>query len=571
MLHCKQNNHSKDSPVTPTNRILISLILAITSALTITSHVQAEGFFSKLLGGSKKADFNSLLSHVPADTSYLLANKKAIPKEVMEFRLNRGKGIIEMFSKAKKEGSNDGAWKFFVTLMEDYNDLLAKDKFEESGLSLDANSMVYGYEMLPVMRLSFADKDKLMEMIKRAETKSGYKVDLKKCGKSDCFTSTNVKGDFSLALVFLEDHLAASVFSPDKKEQIMSHLIGKADPKEAFSTEKWDAFLKENDYTGFGDGFIKLKNIFNKTKPLIAAGMMDKIDEKEVEGCLAVAAMHVDNIPEVLFGTKKLEQKTMDYELLFKTSSNVSEVLQGLANKTNIEKRAENAIFDFGVNINFMKLRDALTQYSNFLVKAGEANKCSAIKVPAIRKGMGGLAMVMNMGLTQFKSIYASVSDVEFDDKMQPKNIDAMLSLGTDDPGGLIAMVGMMNPALMGFQVPDDGTTVKLPSDAIPSKGRPVPPIYLSRSEKSLNIMLGNNKPALADYKSKTPQLSFSRMNGKRYMDKFTSILKSMPKLSNDEDQLKILETAGGLSGKIMQETSADKRGLVLNYHIEYE
>jgi hypothetical protein len=47
--------------------------------------------------------------------------------------------------------------------------------------------------------------------------------------------------------------------------------------------------------------------------------------------------------------------------------------------------------------------------------------------------------------------------------------------------------------------------------------------------------------------------------------------MKSMPNLSKEQDQLKILETIGGMSGKVLSETSADKRGLVINYHLQYE
>ena len=556
-------------------RFLFNTVLVVAFIFTYISSAHAEGFFSNLFGGSKGgANFKTLMSHVPADTPYLLANKKAIPDEVMEFHMKRGKDMMSMVSNIqgkRASDSNEGVQKFFNALMEDYSDLLSKDKFEDTGLSLKANSLIYGYQMLPVMRVSFADKEKLMAMIKRAEEKSGYKVDFSKCGDLDCFTSSNGKGDFSVALVFLNNHIAVSVYSPDKKDEIMNHLSGKADPADSYSVDKWDAFLKENDYQGYGDGFINLKNIYGMAKPLIATGMKDKVDDKEVEGCLAVIEQHLDNVPEILIGTKNLKAKNMDYELLVKTSTDVSDVLQGLANKTNIAKRSENAIFDFGINIDFKKLRDALTQYSGFLIKVGEANKCSSIKAQDIRKGMGGMAMVMNMGLTQFKSIYASVTDVEMDDKMQPKNVNALVSLGTDDPSGLVAMVGMMSPAMMGFKVPDDGSTVQLPAGAIPSKGKPVPPIFLSRTENSLNIMVGDDKPAMTDYKADVAQMSFSGMDGKRYLEKFASIMKSLPNMSKDQDELKMLEAAGGMSGKVLSETSADKRGLVINYHLQYE
>jgi len=264
--------------------------------------------------------------------------------------------------------------------------------------------------------------------------------------------------------------------------------------------------------------------------------------------------------------------KRMDYEMVVKTSPEVSTALQTIANTSNIAKRIENPIFDIGININFTKLRDALTQYSNFLIKSGETHKCKSINPKEVRKGMGGLMMAMNMGLTQFKSVYASIADIELSDKMEPKKVDAYISIGTDDPAGLLGMVGMLSPKLMGFQIPSDGSTVKLPDGAIPSKGQDVPDIYLSRTAKSLNIMVGNDKPALKDYKGDTPEIMSITLDGKRYYKQLTNIMKMIPKDgSKDEaDIAKMMESMGDMMGNIEEIFTADKRGFVIDYSVTY-
>lgn len=556
-------------------KLLTGVTLAI--ALTTTGVVHAEGFFSNLFGGSKGgADFKSLLAHVPADTSYLMANKEAIPKKVMEVQMQRGQDMLAMFSNSegmkKAATKSEGPGKFFAALLEEYSSLLASDKISETGLSLEANSVLYGYEMMPVMRLGIADKDKMMAMIKRAEEKSSYKVEFSKCGEFDCFESTDPKGQVSIAAVFLKDHLALSAFSPDKKEGLKNHLIGKAAPKKSYSEASWDTFLKENNYPGYGDGFINLKSAFNFAKPMMLEEMEGDMDDKSLEGCMAVVEQHFDNMSEIVFGTKNLEENVIDYELLFKTSEVVSTALQTLANESNIPQRTENAIFDFGVNINFTKMRDALTQYSSFLIKSGEDNKCPAIQANEIRKGMGGMAMVMNMGLSQFNSIYASISDIELDDKMQPKKVNAVISLGSNDPAGLIAMAGMMAPPIMSLKIPDDGSTVKLPPGLIPSKGGPTPDIFLSRSEKAINIFVGNDKPALKAHSNEAQEISFSSMDLKGYLNTLTGILDALPAAakSGDLPDLEMLKKIGEAGGKMNSTTSADKRGLAVNYHIQY-
>lgn len=555
-----------------TKVILLSALLS--SSVTIST-ASAEGFFSNIFGATKSTNsgFSTLLSHVPADTSYLLSNKNPFPEEVMAFHLTRSKDIMKMISDLDKKDQDKAkkgeAGALLSALLEELSDKLSNDKLEDTGLSLKATSMIYGYDLMPVIRMTFSDKEKLMATLKRAEKKSGYKAELTKCGEYDCFVDT--KNKEGVALVFLKDHLAASLFPADEKQKIIDHLTGKSLPKQAYSTEKWDSFLKENNYTGFGEGYIDLKKLSVKLKPKIVENF-GKMDPKELDNCMAVAEDHINNMPEIIFGTKNLDVKKMDYEMVIKTSPDVSATLQTIANTSNIAKRIENPIFDLGVNINFTKLRDALTQYSNFLIKSGEAHKCKSIDPKEIRKGMGGMMMAMNMGLTQFKSIYASVADIELSDKMEPKKIDAYISIGTDDPAGLLAMVGMLSPKLMGFQVPSDGSTVKLPAGTIPSKGQATPDVYLSRTAKSLNIMVGNDKPALKDYKSDTAEIMSISLDGKRYYGQLANIMKMMPKDSSKDaaDASKMMESMGDMMGNIEEIFSADKRGLVINYSVKY-
>lgn len=557
--------------------LIASLLVASTSFTTLAS---ADGFLSSLLGGSSKAgaDFKSMLSHVPSDTSYLLTNKKPIPKEVMDFHLARSQKLISMISDMDKSkgASKDGPDAFFKALFEDLGKKVSEGKIEDSGLSLKARYLIYGFDTNPVLRLSFADKEKIMETLKRAEKKSGQKADLVKCGDYDCFIQSDEKNDKSVAVVILDNQIAAAAFTTANKGKMIDHLIGKSDPKESYSEKSWDAFLKENGYQGFGEGFVSLTNLYTKNDDLILdeinSNAKDKLNPKDAEACMKVAQDHLKNVPKIIFGTKNIEAKKMDYEIVVRTSSSVSDVLQTIANKKNIAQHTEASIMDFGVNIDFKKLRDALTQYSNFLIASGEKHKCPAIKKKDIRKSMGGMAMAMNMGFSQFNSIYASVVDVELDKSMSPKKVDAYISLGADDPAGLLGMLGMFSPPLMGFKVPKDGSVVKLPEGAIPSRGLPVPDVFLSRTSDTLNILIGNDKPKLKAYKSDKAELFTSSMNGKRYYEKFSQIMKAIPqgKADDQEQASKMMEAMGEMSGNIQQEVTADKRGLVINYHVQY-
>ena len=558
----------------------INTSLKLSSTLLVTllaaNPTYADGFFSKLFGStSSGSSFNELITHVPANTSYLIANQKAMPKEVIDAHIKRSQALFELISEESKKNKSEpkkaSPEAFFSAFMEELGATFKDNKLEESGLSLQSNYLVYGVDTTPVMRLSIADKEKLMGLVKKAEEKSEFKLEMTKCGDFECMV--NEDKDAGFALVVLENQLVASVFPVEKKDQMIQHITGKIAEKDAYKVETWEAFLKDNQYTGFGEGFLDLKKLYEKGSPLILGEMQkDKsLSEAELKNCMAVASDHIDNIPEILFGTKALDKDNMDIEILLKTSEGVGSSLKGIANKDSIAKRSENAILDFGINIDFKMLREALTEYSTFLVTSAETNKCKNINAVDIRKGMGGMVMAMNMGLSQFKSVYLSVDDIELDDRMQPEKVDAYVSIGSDDPAGLLAMVGMMSPAMMNFKVPADGSVVKLPEGAIPARGMPVPPILVSRTENTLNLMVGNDKPTLVDYSSKIPEILISGMNSKRYYEKLTQLMPKGAMKPSDESVLKIFDSMGDMAGNINTAVSADGRGLAINYNIEYD
>lgn len=565
-----------------TKKILIGGVLV--SVLSATSMAQADGFFSKLFGGSSNAaGFKSMLSHVPADTSYMFANKNPIPADVMDFHMKRSQEAFKMISKlqykAKKagDGSTSKGEAFFKAITDEFSSKLADKKFEDTGLSLKATSMIYGYNEMPVIRMSIADKGKILELIKRAEEESGYKVKFAKCGEFECIKESLGDNEPSITAVLLKDQLAMALFRKDDEKDVINHLIGKADPKAAYSEDKWDAFLKNNNYKGFGDGFVNLKKLYSNHKEDFAKGFFNSgkkkaISEEDQKACTGVIDDHVNNMPGIIFGSKNMKAGNMDYEMVFQTSEGVSSSLQEVANKTNIAKRSVDPIFSMGLNLNAKKLGEAVTTYSNFLIKSGETHKCKAIDAKEIRKGMGGMLMVMNMGLAQLKSVYVSLNELDLDERMQPKKLDVFLSIGSDDPAGLLAMATMMSPGLANLKVPDDGSAVKLPAGAIPSKGMPLPPISISRSDKAINLMIGNDKPELKDYKGEKPEIMTFAIDGKRYYEIIGNVLKVAPqgKGANTEDLAEMMSSMGGMMGKVQQEISADKRGLVIESHVQY-
>jgi len=573
---------------------ILKPITALLILATLTSPVFAEGFFSKLFSSSDSTDsFESLISHVPADTSFMFANQKAIPDDVMSFHIERSQKLFDTFSKTSDENlkptkttknSNSDKTKkiektkktpsdFFSAFFTDLSEHLKNKTLDDTGLSLKSHVIIYGVELTPVMRLSITDKEKLMKTLVRAEEKSGYKLALAKCGDFDCMVDT-AKDDTSMALVLLNKQLVASVFPVDKKDQIIKHLTGKIPSNDAYKVESWQKLLKENLYTGYGEGFINLKKLYEKGSPLLVKSLLNdkRVSDAEIKKCFPVLEDHLKNIPMLIFGTKKLTPQKMNHELVLKTSEEVSEVLQSIANKVNIKQRVDNAIFDIGLNFNIVKLREALTQYSEFLIKSAETHQCENISANDIRKAMGGLVMSMNMGMSQIKTLYVALNNIELKQDMQIEKIAAYLSIGADDPAGLFGMVTLFSPALRNFKIPADGSSVKLPDGALPVSKIELPPIWINRTERTLNLLVGTNTFKLKEYFSGPPAMLISAINSKRYYAKVSSFFDSLKRTTSSDTAVKeMMGAIGNYAGNNQQEVYADKRGLVFNYHLQYD
>jgi len=63
--------------------------------------------------------------------------------------------------------------------------------------------------------------------------------------------------------------------------------------------------------------------------------------------------------------------------------------------------------------------------------------------------------------------------------------------------------------------------------------------------------------------------MSFA-VDGKRYYEILGNVMKSIPQSKSNPDVSEMMTTMGKLMANIQEEITADKRGLVIDYHIKY-
>lgn len=561
----------------------------------------------------QSSKFTEMLAHVPADTAYLIGNSEVISEQVLEFQLKRLQTVVtalstsikSMTEAAKKKNSSESsenteenaksestttdnessesnkgnevaeanAGDFFQALLTEIGANLNKEGLTKLGIKADGHAVMYEFNMLPVVRYELSNKDAFKALLTRAEKASAYKVEWSQCGEHDCLVSKEGK-EMNVAAVFMKDQVVIAPFAADKKQQVMDHLLGVKKPEKSYPAADWSAFLAENSYKGYSEGFVKLGAMLDKIEQFILQEQKkeqgDSFDEQAFKSCFSVAKAHTKNIPELVFGTKQLSEKIVQYEILIKTSAEVSTVLQSLPNKLTGLKQPTNPIITFGLNLNMPNVRTAITQYINFVAKSAEDNKCAAIDPMSLRKSVGGLSMAMTMGLGQLKSVSVALNKIEFADG-KPSTVEALGTLVADDPMALLQMLAMVNPQFATLKVPNDGQPIKIPASLIPPS--PISPeISLSRKDQMLNVFVGNNQMALEPISVKENTILWSVMDGKRYYGLLNEVAKQSPQAKDAEtkDMLGMMNALGEFSGIASQQIGFDKRGIVIDYKVTY-
>jgi len=551
--------------------------------------------------------FAEMLAYVPADTAYLIANSESVPDDVLEFQMKRletivaalsaniksitaaaektvGKAVDSTAEKSKETAQDDSnkstatekpnVGDFFEALLKEISGNLNKEGLTKLGVKTDGHGMLYEFDMLPVVRYELSSKKAFKDLLVRAEKASGYKIEWSQCGTHDCLISKEGK-ELNIAAVFVNDQVVIAPFMENKKQALMDHLLGVKKPENSYKAETWNTFITENGYKGYSEGFVKLDKMTDKLEQFLLEQEKqkqgDSFDAQAFKGCFSVAKAHVKNMPELVFGTKQLSEKTVQYEFVVKTSADVSAVLQGLPNKLTGMQQPANPVISFGLNLNMPNVRGAITQYINFLAKSGEDHKCAAIDPMSLRKAVGSISMAMSMGASQFKSIFVALDKVEFDDSGKPSTIEAFGTVVADDPMALLQMLAMFNPQFATLKLPDNGKPVKLPAGVIPP-GPISPEVSLSRKGQSLNILVGNDQMALEPLSVKENTILWNVVDSKRYYGLMNEAVKQSPQADNTDtkNMLEMMSALGEFSGVISQQIGFDKRGIVIDYNVKY-
>lgn len=545
-------------------------------AETTTVEPKQQAVVSKIKIKEATPEFKALLKQVPADTPYLFTNRNILEGELLKFHLKRSQQYLSFLAKTiESDDDADNKLPLFIkSLLQSL--ITESDNNQITGFKTDGHSILYGFNLFPVLRIELSDSQAVLSTIKAAQKESNYDLVFEKCGAYDCFTNENDKA--GIAIILLEKQLVAAAFNKENKEQVMSHLMGNSLPKASYQLADWDKFLAKNHFQGYGDGFLNLANFYTKVEKILFTTLEQEGANNETlaqqKACSALLKKHLVNVPSVAVGITEIKDKMFSHEVVLGTSAVVTTALKAIPNPMPSYTVSEAPIIDFGLNLNFSKFKDALSQYTEFLISANESVSCDVVDPTVIRKMMGSLSMASMFGADQFKSIYFSANKLELDKEGKPQNIELFAAIGADNPGSLIQMLAMLDPKFATIKLPKDGSAIQLPAELLQNSKAPgdIPDTFISAKDHRLNIMVGKKNPVMKAFKVDQPTLSWSSVDGPHYAKIVTTILEQSAK--DDESisqQLTAMKDMYALFGKVNQRLIVDSRGLVWQTQTNFE
>jgi hypothetical protein len=494
------------------------------------------------------------------------------------------RSLVEHFASKKQQDAKSAESKtgtadaFLMALLLQIEKDLNAGKLPGDAFFRKARGVIYAHGLLPVIRSEMTDRVAFDAYLAQIEERSGYKIPWEKCGELDCLSWGNPEHfDPFVQVVVHPDHIAAGFTVAGNAKPFTDHLTGKAPVPAPYSLDELKRFIEKNGYTGYGEGFIKLREASDVLLPVMTgmiAQQKGREDELEMmKNCALVANRVLDNMPMIVTGTRELSGTVMHLESVIDMSPELASVMQELPAPIGELPVMESPVIAMGVSLDIPRLRDRLLELIGWLVEQGKATGCTILDEQQLNEASVQIAMVTGMGLSQIKTVYFALDRMELDPKDGSLvSMDARGAIVASDPAGLVRMAAIAVPELASIEIPTDGETISIGREMLPPE---VPPVTLGLVGKRIDLVTQGSQAATTLLQTDKPLLLWSRYDYVRYFEMFEAeVGKKRPEgEGNDEDFdmiFKLIEEFNALLSKSTDLVYPDSRGLVYEMKMTY-
>ena len=485
-----------------------------------------------------KVDRDAPLAFVPADTPWVFANLEPVPESIRTryeqqmqaawpLMLGMFDGALADLEKVSNETSSgadiddaegDGAdavaanpeiaiatiadpagtakaVRVLKGVLEELRSLDTPDKWRAVGLSPEARMAMYGVGLLPVMRLELSDPEAFRALVARLEQKAGSKLGTAQIGEQAVWTfGTDEVGG---VLAIQGSHLVLGMMPGNADDALKRRVLGLDRPAESLADSGALAdFNKARGYLPHGSGWIDTRRIVALVGTdeginaiVRAAGseppVLDVTCRAEFD---AIAA----KMPRLAFGYTALDGERMSMHSRLDLEPALAQALLALGSSTP-GGATRDALFDFGIALPVLGLRDFLVTQADAVAKAPfqceqlkDLNKAFADARPKLEGTLPPpVANLSGLRLTATRLAWPQGSD--------KPDFAGTLVVGSSSPALLAGLAQLASPELQKITLPADGKPVAIPASALPAGYTDIP-VSVAMGEKTLALAIGKDE-----------------------------------------------------------------------------
>jgi hypothetical protein len=466
---------------------------------------------------------NELLSYVPAETPYLLANLEPPPEEVIDVYLDRLQPVLDsmqsQLSRARAGMEQDSATRdaagdsepaprsqqpgvhFTHALLKELDGKLNRAGLESMGFDLRSHKVLYGMGAFPVVRLGLADPVALRATIDRILDAAGIDVPEQSFQGRGFWrlSDDDAEAHAGLYIAVLDDHLAISFFPPMAEQELLPLFLGLQLPDNSDAAARLAELNAGHGYTPHGSGILDLRLLADRflqpgtvaSRVLAEAGVFDAETLPEV--CVTEIHGIIENTPRITMGTTELSPSAIAVQYRVDTPATLADQLTGLVARIPAIDAASTKALEFAFGMKFGAVRDFLREKAAAI--DSDPYQCEHLADINDRaaEALAGLEQPMPPFVNNFRGLRISLSEIIFGDDMVPETARGHVAVHVEQPQMFVGMAQMFLPDLSELSIAPGEPPVRLPESLAPM---PETATFAAMSDEAIGLAVGEGEEA---------------------------------------------------------------------------
>lgn len=472
-------------------------------------------------------DPGSLLSFVPADTPYIYASVNPVDTESyaalsphMDSFLRTLADIISVFEEIEAtrgdpgQAAEPGADTLVAApfeepggpaldektkaLIDKIQAMMSVSALEEIGLNRNTLFALYGDEFRPVLRVRSDNVDALNTAILDLLGDFGLTSEEQVSGEQ-VFNRFSDES-WSLLLAMTDKDVVLSMVPADASPEDIARALGVVLPETSLGESgKLANIARKAGYLPQGLGYLDIKRSISLLLELDPSSpvaelndLWDPAQDLSPE-CVSEIIGLAEAVPMYRFGLTELAPDRLSMEYLLELTPEMAAGLASMAAPVPGLGEDLGGVFFLGYSFDLFAAKQfALDQIAALEADPFECEHLSLVQglVDGAKEAVSGSLPPMVSSLKGAAMVLDEIGEFDLEDlEMVPFKARMVTSL--DNPLSLLAMSGMVLPALASVPLDDNGEPVRLPDGAIPQIDEPV---FIAVGESAVSLTVGSDE-----------------------------------------------------------------------------